>query len=119
MDSQTSLLTLYEKWRLLTGSESDAVRARDWARLVECQAAKQTLAQEIAAARPAASGSDSASRLIITELISMEQQNADALASAIEEARAEHQSLRKTGQKLRQLHRAYAPGAAPLWHSYS
>ena len=123
------LLKLYERWGLLTQAESEAIQARAWGSLLRHQNEKQSLTIEIArlyeavVVKPTPAGSGEAMtktlRPILERLISLELENARALATQRQLLAEEQTALHQASRQLHEVHRAYAPGTLALWHSYS
>jgi hypothetical protein len=129
MSAETQLLQLYERWRLLSRAEAEAIQGRDWTCLVKRQTEKKALMAEIAGFETESlskAGSLSpqhpgAKKLcaILAELISLESENAQALESKRQLLKQEQMALHQAARNLHQMQRAYAPGPLPAWHSYS
>jgi len=127
--SETELLRLYERWRLLSRAEAEAIQARDWPCLLKRQTEKKSLMAEIAGSEKGALGKTGVfdpqhpggKKLssILAELISLESENAKALASKRQLLEQEQLALHQAARNLHQMQRAYAPGPLPVWHSYS
>src|SRR2546423_1923861 len=98
--AEMKLLRLYERWRSLSGVEFEAIQARDWTKLSICQEEKKVLASEIAPLDQKVQVTEGQGRSkaiprglqpLIRHLISLESQNAEALAS-MRQALAEQQN---------------------------
>ena len=58
-------------------------------------------------------------RPIINNLIVMETQNAELIATRRQAADVEKLDLDQASQNLRRVHKSYSPPAAAVWNSYS
>ena len=130
MIAKKSLFDAYDSWEQLTQAESAAIQCGDWARVAECQQSKQTLQKQIihltesAQAECIETGLDSKNferdlRPIINNLIVMETQNAELIATRRQAADVEKLDLDQASQNLRRVHKSYSPPAAAVWNSYS
>ena len=117
MNRPPSLLELCESWRHLCEVEGEAILAADWAKVAEAQAGKQSLQPHLEAAREGDTGS--AVRAVAAGLIALERRNRERLRAQQQAAQAARAELERTSQNLRRLHQAYAPGATPVWNSFS
>jgi hypothetical protein len=130
MNAHQDLLELFQEWRTLTETEGQAIRSATWPEVNRCQDAKFHLqsrlmmAHESLQAERLARGLDPVTydppyRQVVAELIRLEQRNSEWLADQYQQAERQNQDLARTSRNLRQVHRAYAPGAPAHWHSYS
>ena len=130
MNASSQLRSLYEQWRLLTEQEGTAIRAADWTRVGECQSEKNRLQsriqkvddeleQELRTRGGSRKALENEFRAVVQELIQRERENDRELAAQRGIAEESRQELHQASRQLRQVHRAYAPGQPPLWHSYS
>jgi len=129
MSAETELLRLYERWRLLSRAEAEAIQARDWACLSRRQTEKKALMVEISRSekgvwsKPGVLDAQhpGGKKLysLLAELISLESENARALASKRQLLEQEQIALHQAVRNLRQMQRAYAPEPPAVWHSYS
>jgi hypothetical protein len=130
MNAENELLKLYRQWAALSEAEFEAIRNRAWLKLDECQEKKKLLQARIEQATGAAQQELQMAGLpadviarrfqpVVEQLISLEQKNAEALNARQQEAGQQQRELQQASLHLRQIHRAYVPGPAPVWNSYS
>ena len=130
MIAKKSLFDAYNSWEQLTQAEGAAIQSGDWARVAECQQAKQGLQKQIiqltesAQAECIETGLDSKNferdlRPIINNLISMESRNSELIAIRRHEADVEKLDLDQAAQNLRRVQKSYSPPATAVWNSYS
>ncbi|HEY2952439.1 MAG TPA: hypothetical protein VGK40_07650 [Verrucomicrobiae bacterium] len=130
MNAENELLKLYRQWAALSEAEFEAIRNRAWLRLDECQEKKKLLQVEIERATGAARQELQMAGLapdviarrfqpVVEQLISLELKNTKALNVRQHEAGQQQLELQQASLHLRQIHRAYVPGPAPGWNSYS
>ena len=127
MDARAELSALYSRWRALTEQEGYAIRAAAWTEVAELQESKQQLQAGIHAAverlNRAHAGPGDAEREfqpVVSELIQLEQRNAEWLAARRRDAESEKQRLDQSTRNLRQLHQSYGVGVnTGHWQSYS
>ena len=127
IDSQ--LWDLYHRWKELTEHEGMAILSSNWSEVRRCQQAKQDLQPEIIrltgqakkemASATAWSTFEDRVRQVVNELILLESRNNSSLQERMEQARRERNELEVTSQRLRQVHRSYAPASGPVWNQYS
>jgi hypothetical protein len=130
MTARNTLLGLYEEWRVQTESEGEAIRAKDWSRVNQCQQAKlqlQPLIQDwTGAARreQQEQGRDTDAlqrelRGLLQQLAQAEVRNQKWLAqhqTALETRRVE---LQQTARNLGRVRRSYGLLNQSVWQSYS
>jgi hypothetical protein len=124
MTSHEDLLTACEEWRTLSESEAVALRAADWPRVAECQAAKLALQLRIdALADRIQAGPDRPIeprlRRVVDELIALEGRNHAILAGQRAAAEHERGTLDRARHNLRRVHGCYAGARRSAWESYS
>lgn len=130
MIAKKSLFDAYNSWEQLTQTEGAAIQSGDWARVAECQQAKQGLQKQIihltesAQAECIETGLDSKNferdlRPIINKLISMESRNSELLAIRRQAADLEKLDLDQASNNLRRVQKSYSPATAAVWNSYS
>ena len=130
MIAKKSLFDAYNSWEQLTQAEGAAIQSGDWARVAECQQAKQGLQKQIihltesAQAECIETGLDSKIferdlRPIINNLISMESRNSELLAIRRQAADLEKLDLDQASNNLRRVQKSYSPATAAVWNSYS
>ena len=130
MNCQETVNALYEDWRLLSETEGSAISTADWARVAQCQDAKQQLQSRIIVATEAlqkeavANGlnpkrTERGLRPIVERLIQLELRNQELLASRRQSDEFEKAELEKSGRNLRQVQHAYGSPRAAAWQSYS
>lgn len=130
MIAKKSLFDAYNSWEQLTQTEGAAIQSGDWARVAECQQAKQGLQKQIihltesAQAECIETGLDSKNferdlRPIINKLISMESRNSELLAIRRQAADLEKLDLEQASNNLRRVQKSYSPATAAVWNSYS
>ena len=130
MTADAALREAYQDWRRLAELEGEAIRARDWLLMSDCQnrlAALQprilrltTLArQEWQQAGLDRSGKEAEMRKIISGLIELEMKNSVSLAAAKEIAREKKDQFDLARQNLRRVERSYASAYQPIWNSFS
>ena len=120
-----TLTVLYERWEILTQAEGDAMQGRDWTKVLKVQAEKKSLASEIAAfttqpaTRPEKRITEEELAPILARLVALESNNCRILTELRRRLKEEKSALAQASRNLSQLHRAYASGPQPVWHSYS
>jgi len=130
MIAKKVLFAAYNSWEQLTQTEGVAIQSGDWARVAECQQAKQGLQKQIihltesAQAECIETGLDSKNferdlRPIINNLISMESRNSELLAIRRQAADLEKLDLDQASNNLRRVQKSYSPATAAVWNSYS
>ena len=128
--ADAALLEAYAEWRRLADLEGDAIRARDWLVVAECQHQLQQLQPHIirltdqARAEWKRTGADQPAkeknlRSIISRLIELELHNSSLLTVAQEAAREEFGQLELARQNLKRIQRFYAPQKPAVWSSFS
>jgi hypothetical protein len=128
--ADAALLEAYQDWRRLAELEGEAIGARDWTQVADCQ-------NRLAALQPhidrltrqvreewERSGLDRAEkenqlREIISGLIELETQNIAALTAAKQTARQRLDELDGARQNLRRVQRSYSPLRPAMWNSFS
>ena len=128
MNCQETVNALYEDWRLLSETEGSAISTADWARVAQCQDAKQQLQSRIIVATEAlqkeavANGlnpkrTERGLRPIVERLIQLELRNQELLASRRQSDEFEKAELEKSGRNLRQVQHAYGSPRDAVWQS--
>jgi hypothetical protein len=118
------LLQLCRQWRELTLGEGAAIEDDAWDDVARCQREKEILRSRI---DQWADGSPESShvrahpeiRLLVGEIIAMEQRNAAALAGQRRQAEARQDECDRTGRTLRRVHGAYAGRSDTGWQRYT
>jgi hypothetical protein len=129
-DLRHALLDLYAEWRRLTELEGAAIDREEWPVVFQQQQLKRGLQDEIvrvteawnhelSAAREGSAPFDRDIRPIIADLIRLESHNHELVCERRQTAHSLRQTLDQSSANLRAIHRAYAPGAAVRWQSYS
>lgn len=121
MNPVSELAALYEQWRSLTKSESQAIETAAWAQLEQYQAAKGRLQPRITevARRLEPSVLEREFRPVVEELIRMEHRNNALLQRQRDAAELQRQELDRKSRNLRQIHKSYVPPVRTHWQSYS
>ena len=125
-----SLRAHYERWRVLTEAEGEAIAINDWQAFNELQQSKRQLQTLITkAARElreecdrrglAAMDIQQEFRPGILRLLDMEKANQQVLAARRERLARRREQVDQIIQKLRKLRQAYVPGSRPLWETFS
>ena len=130
MAATPDLARALAEWRQLTHLEGEAILSDNWRGLAEHQARKAQLEKEIQHAlalvratpaplthpsMPMEPGVDAT----ISELIALEERNADLLAVKRHRRQAESERLALTLRDLHGVRRAYGSNRGPHWQSYS
>ena len=127
---------LYEEWRSLSRSETQAIRAFDWKSLSGYQKQKlelQKRIQHLESVRPNfgispvegpvqldnISSQESDFSQLLGDLIQMERDNFQLLESQKDRLRAQQSELKQSSQNLRRLHKAYVSDPHAVWETYS
>ena len=130
MDATADLARALAEWRRLTHLEGEAIRSDNWPGLTEHQARKAQLEKEIqhalALAREAPGAPTHTSREMepgvdatVSELIALEERNAELLAVKRHRRQAESERLALTLRDLHGVRRAYGSNRGSHWQSYS
>jgi ElaB/YqjD/DUF883 family membrane-anchored ribosome-binding protein len=130
MDTESELGATFREWRRLAEAKGQAIRARNWAFVRDCQNALQCLRSRIDSVAEDARrhwillGPDGASRrqalrAAVRELIDIERRNQQSLERHRDRLAAEGERLKQAGQNLRQLRKTYARALPSNWCSYS
>lgn len=130
ISADSALLEAYVEWRHLAELESEAIAARDWARLTDCQTQLAALQPRITRLTRLAreeweqmgidcSEKESNFREIIAGLIKLESRNSSLLAAAKEAAHKQLSQLEIARQNLKRVHRSYSQLTSPVWFSFS
>lgn len=130
MSADAQLRDAYAEWRRLAEAEGEAIHARNWPQLLDCQNALQQLQPRIIRFTEAAQqewtrlGVNRADReqdfrTVVSELIELEWRNNALLNVVTQAARVEINELEQAGQNLRRVQRSYAPNRPPAWTSFS
>jgi hypothetical protein len=128
--ADTALLEAYAEWRRLSEQEGEAIRARDWSRVTECQNLLSALQPRIIRLTDQArqewqrAGLDRAEkegqlRRIISGLIELEAENSALLTAGKEAARKQIDQLDGARQNLKRVQRSYSPQRPAIWNSFS
>ncbi len=130
MTARSTLLGLYEEWRLQTEAEGEAIRAHDWNRVSACQRVKQGLQplildwtgaarREQQAQGEAAEGLDQELRAVLQHLMQAENRNQAWLAQHQAAVQARRGELQQSVRNLRRVRQSDSPQLRPVWQSYS
>ena len=130
MDAHAKLMSAYDDWRRWTEAEGDALRAANWSRVAQCQAAKRDMqplilrlgeAARIEWARTADTRADleRAMRSVVGELIVLENRNGAILAQRRDALLTRKTEMDRSHCNLRRLRNSYAPARRPVWSSFS
>lgn len=119
-----SLRLYYDQWRALSYAESAAIRLGRWEAVDRLQQHKQQLQPFIEGIYrrvppEVAEVLHATFRPMVQELMSLEQQNAAAVAEAYRRAQHQSDQCRATERALHQVQGAYAPARTPVWQTYS
>jgi hypothetical protein len=124
------LLGLYQRWRSLSESEAEAIRAWDWPQVELLQSAKQDLQATIATAaeqlrtecvRHGLNPDQQEAPLqnVIHGLIQLELDNSRTLSAERQLADQRLEELNTANHNLQLVQRAYAPDRTSRWQSFS
>lgn len=123
MEASVQLLELYDQWKQLTEREGAGILASDWTEVHRCQKSKQELQPEIIKVSTQVKKASQQSEELeprlcerINELIRLERSNSANLETRLESTRQEKESLDRTSQRLRQIHKSYIPSQAAVWN---
>ena len=123
MNASVQLLELYDQWKHLTEQEGAGILASDWTEVRRCQLSKQELQPEIIRVSNQVKNASRESeefeprlRERINELIRLETNNSANLETRLKSKRQEKESLDRTSQRLRQIHKSYVPSPASVWN---
>ena len=130
MTARNTLLVLYEEWRRQTECEGEAIRARDWPRVDQCQQAKLQLQPLIqnwtsAARREEEERSGQSDALqkelrgLLQQLAQAEVRNQKWLAQQRSDLQAGRAELHQNVRNLRRVRQSYVPVHRSVWQSYS
>ncbi len=128
--ADAALMAAYHEWRQWTEAEGEAIRASNWARVAECQGAKQQLQPRLVQLGGAARfewslqgavgrRQEQAMREMVGVLIRLETQNGEQLARKRETVMARQAELVQSRSNLRRVRRSYAPTRGAAWSSFS
>ena len=127
IDSQ--LWDVYQQWKHLTEEEGMAILTSNWSEVRRCQKAKQDLQPEIIrltdqakkelTSTTARDTFEGRIREVVNELILLESRNNNTLQERMDQVQRERTELELTSQRLKQVHRSYAPRSGPVWNQYS
>jgi hypothetical protein len=130
MTARSALIKMYQEWQDWTEAEGEAIRAEEWAKVQDCQHAKSELQPLIMKATSGLKEEYSSLpnrlrevedelRVLIGQLIQLEQRNSEWLTSQRKAAEIRNAELNRSVRHLRQIHQAYATADRAFWHSYS
>jgi len=130
MSAEHHLHNAYREWRRLAEAEGEAIRARNWMLVCDCQSALKKLQPDIirftgeAQLEWAGPGVDRAAkendvRETVKSLIELEWRNHSLLEVRRKNAAAEFEELNRARHDLRRVQRSYAPGRPSDWSSFS
>lgn len=130
MNADYDLKHSYREWRRLAEAEGEAIRARNWMLVFDCQNALRQLQPRIVrqseAARSewAALGLDTGAKefeldAIILSLIELESRNNSLIRARRRLAQEELAKLEQASLTLRRVQRSYVPATAAAWNSFS
>ncbi len=109
---------LLAQWRELTERESEAIRMGQWAEVHRHQREKQDLQLAISQSSPAARSAPQL-RSAVSELMTLERQNAELLGERLSQARRRRDESEQSCRNLRRMRQSYGSVAQSNWHSYS
>ena len=125
----TPLWDLYGEWKSLTENEGQAILSSDWVEVRRCQQAKERLRARIvkltdSVQRGFPSPAEQAEiniriRQHVNELILLETENHSLLGRRMAKVQEEQAALDQTSNRLRKIHKSYAPSQMPVWNQYS
>ena len=120
------LKALFGRWRILTDSETHAIRAAIWPEVAELQERKRELQAQIEfwtqklPHGALTSGSFGVEiQRAIAELVGFEEENSAFLARQMAARLTERSELEQAGNNLRRLRHSYGRGGLSTWQSYS
>lgn len=130
MNADYDLKHSYREWRRLAEAEGEAIRARNWMLVFDCQDALRQLQPRIIRQTEAVRqewaklGLDAGARefeldAIIHSLIELESRNNSLISARRRVAQEELAKLEQAGLTLRRIQRSYAPATAAAWNSFS
>lgn len=130
MNAFDELLSLYERWRVLTGWEAKAIRDGDWDQMTACQQQKTLLQSKIVEVSDRLALEHRADRnrkmaeraqlqTLLEKLVTQESENQENLARRRAVLEAEKVQLDRAIQNLGDVSRAYRAPREPNWQSYS
>lgn len=130
INAEAALHAAYEEWARLARGEGEAIAARDWARVADCQRRLGQLQPRIIRLTQGAreewkqTNADlevkrGTLRRIITGLMELELQNSTLLTAKKEIARKELGQLELARQNLKRIQRSYVPPRSGAWNSFS
>jgi hypothetical protein len=130
MSTDSQLQNDCVEWRRLAESEGEAIRARNWSLVAECQTALRQLQPRIARhaldARkewmrlgPIRKEKESSFRATLQSLIEIGVSNRAILDRLRETARSNISQLEQAGRNLRKIHRFYSRSVPSTWSSVS
>ena len=117
MNAEDTLSDLYREWRRLAELEGDAIRARDWSLLADCEKSLRALQPKILRQHEAAP--KSACHATIAELIELARHNLELLEQCRRAASLQRTRLYQTRANLQRIQRSYASTPQAAWVSFS
>jgi hypothetical protein len=130
MNADRALQEAYQEWRRLAEAEGEAICARNWTLLFDCQNALRRLQPLIIRRTGEArrewkqNGLDCRERenilcTMVKSLIELERRNYSLLEDRRHAAEMELAKLEEASLTLRRIQRSYAPVRLPSWTSLS
>jgi hypothetical protein len=130
MNAEPALREAYREWRRLAVAEGDAIRARNWGLVSDCQQALRQLQTRITElnnstrnefhpAMPPSLERKQPLGTIVMQLIEIGRRNQARLKEVRETARREAAAREQTARNLRRLQRSYGAPRPPAWTTVS
>jgi len=124
------LITAYSQWRVCTEHEGEAIARGDWRGVAAQQESKTHLRETIIRSTDRArqewksSGRDESEfdgrvRQVVSELISLEARNADALATQRAAYTVQREELEVSRRNLQRIRASYGITPEACWQGYS
>lgn len=130
MTADATLFEAYKDWQKLAEEEGEAIRARDWPRVSDCQKRLSALQSRIIRLTSLAhqewqqmglerAAKDRELQKVVLGLIELEKQNSESLAAVKGAAREKLDELDFARQNLKRVQRSYSPAYPAVWNSFS
>jgi len=130
MNADRDLQNSYREWRRLAEAEGEAIRARNWMLVFDCQNALRQLQPRIIRQTEAAQNEWATLGLdaglmednltaTIHSLIELERRNHSLLHARMQLAQEELGKLEQASLTLRRIQRSYTPADSARWSSFS
>jgi len=130
MTADATLFEAYKDWQKLAEQEGEAIRARDWPRVSDCQNRLAALQSRIIRLTSLArqewqqmhldrAAKEGELRKTISGLIELEKQNSESLAAVKGAAREKLDELDVARQNLKRVQRSYSAAYLAVRHPFS